>query len=180
MTSCPSASRATSLIEHHPEAAYGVGVQRVGLTPAHHLRTGQGYQSATHHRAGPFVRVESRTGAVAVGTGLFCCRPLSQHAGVAIRSMAPFPVPAHQTGRAGLPHPAFGQGFILSLTDGRAAIEMRSEFCSTQKSPGGVRVAPWLHSLMDARSRSQQLGLPCDLSSQPMFNESFAWACNAS
>jgi hypothetical protein len=32
---------------------------------------------------------------------------------------APFPDPAHQTGRADLPHPAFGQGFYLAFAHGR-------------------------------------------------------------
>ena len=44
--------------------------------------------------------VESRSGAVATDA-------------------APFPLPAHQTGRADFPHPAFGQGFfMLSPTAG--------------------------------------------------------------
>ena len=30
---------------------------------------------------------------------------------------APFPPPAHQTGRADFPHPAFGQGFMRSPTE---------------------------------------------------------------
>ena len=32
---------------------------------------------------------------------------------------APFPDPAHQTGRADLPHPAFGQGCCLAFAHGR-------------------------------------------------------------
>ena len=50
--------------------------------------------------------VESRGGAVALGLGLSCCRRLSPSAGVAVRTIAPFPLPAHRTGRADLLHPA--------------------------------------------------------------------------
>src|SRR5438093_1550745 len=50
--------------------------------------------------------VESRTGAVTEGVGSGCCRPLLRLAGVSVHAMAPFPIPAHRTGRAGFPHPA--------------------------------------------------------------------------
>ncbi|HYN99995.1 MAG TPA: hypothetical protein VEU28_10020 [Actinomycetota bacterium] len=53
--------------------------------------------------------VESRTGAVAVGRGSRCCRRLSPCAGASVSTVAPFPVPAHRTGRAALPHPALGR-----------------------------------------------------------------------
>ena len=50
--------------------------------------------------------VESRTGAVALGGGSSCCWPLSPCASVSVSALAPFPVPAHRTGRADFPHPA--------------------------------------------------------------------------
>ena len=50
--------------------------------------------------------VESRTGAVALAGGSRCCWPLSLDASVSVSALAPFPVPAHRTGRADFPHPA--------------------------------------------------------------------------
>ena len=51
--------------------------------------------------------VESRRDAVAEGVGITVDRRLSPDAGASVHAMAPFPLPAHQTGRADLPHPAF-------------------------------------------------------------------------
>ena len=51
--------------------------------------------------------VESRRDAVTVGQGSSCYRRLSPDAGASILAVAPFSLPAHQTGRADLPHPAF-------------------------------------------------------------------------
>jgi len=39
--------------------------------------------------------------------------------------MAPFPHPAHRTGQADFPHPALGQDFMLSPTEG--AVEARAD-----------------------------------------------------
>jgi hypothetical protein len=50
--------------------------------------------------------VESRTGAVACRREGSCCRRLSAFAGASLPAVAPFPVPAHRTGRADFPHPA--------------------------------------------------------------------------
>ena len=51
--------------------------------------------------------VESRMGAVAVGRRSSRGRQLSLNAGASVESIAPFPIPARQTGRADFPHPAF-------------------------------------------------------------------------
>ena len=62
-------------------------------------------------RASTVCRVEMWCGGVRLGisvSGPFGCRCLTSLA------MAPFPHPAHQTGRAVFRHPAFGQGFTTS------------------------------------------------------------------
>ncbi len=41
-----------------------------------------------------------------LGDGGSCCRRLSPCTGASVRAMAPFPLPAHRTRRADLPHPA--------------------------------------------------------------------------
>ena len=46
-------------------------------------------------------------GAVALGNGGNYYRQLLPNAGASIRSIAPFPIPAHQTRRADFPHRAF-------------------------------------------------------------------------
>ena len=46
-------------------------------------------------------------GAAALGKESSCYRWLSPDAGASSRAMAPFPIPAHQTGRADFRHPAF-------------------------------------------------------------------------
>ena len=51
-------------------------------------------------------RVEIRRGGRR-NRGVAVVRQLSLYAGVSVRSIAPFPDPAHQTGRAIFPHPAF-------------------------------------------------------------------------
>src|ERR1700727_392339 len=59
-------------------------------------------------RSGRACRVEMWRGGFRLGlsvSGSFVCRCLTSFA------MAPFPHPAHQTGRAIFSHPAFGQGF---------------------------------------------------------------------
>ena len=43
---------------------------------------------------------------MALGGGSSCCWPLSPCASVSVSALAPFPVPAHRTGRADFPHPA--------------------------------------------------------------------------
>jgi hypothetical protein len=66
-----------------------------------------------------FVAVESRCGAVALGSNIsvpasFVWRCLTGS------TMAPFPHPAHRTGHADLPHPALGQDLTPSSTARRA------------------------------------------------------------
>ena len=43
---------------------------------------------------------------MALDGGSSCCWPLSPCASVSVSALAPFPVPAHRTGRADFPHPA--------------------------------------------------------------------------
>ena len=61
---------------------------------------------AFHSPNWPNWPVESRSSAVALGLGICCGRRLSPNAGVSIQTIAPFPLPAHRTGRADLLHPA--------------------------------------------------------------------------
>src|SRR4051794_15001159 len=67
-------------------------------------------------RDGRLGRVEDRRGGCSLPVG--CWRRF--HPAPAVRAdMAPFPVPARQTGRADLPHPAFSQSIRPSLSAGR-------------------------------------------------------------
>ena len=70
--------------------------------------------------------VESTTRAVAVGVASLCPR-LSVSRCPTSHAMAPFPVAAHRTGQADLPHPALGQDFTLSRATPSAASEEVSE-----------------------------------------------------
>ena len=56
-------------------------------------------------------RVESRTGAPASGSG---GGSVAFAPGLSPAPMAAFPVPAHQTGRADFPHPAFGRDHAIA------------------------------------------------------------------
>ncbi len=56
--------------------------------------------------------VESRTGAPALGSG-GCSGAFAS--GLSPAPMTAFPVPAHQTGRADFPHPAFGRDHAFAL-----------------------------------------------------------------
>lgn len=51
--------------------------------------------------------------------GFAVCRRLSPRVGVAVRTMAPFPVASHQTVHADLPHTASEQIIMLSRSAGR-------------------------------------------------------------
>jgi transposase len=51
--------------------------------------------------------------------GVAVFRRLSPNAGASIRTVAPFPVAARQTGRADFPHPAFSRPVRPSLSAGR-------------------------------------------------------------
>ena len=53
--------------------------------------------------------------------GVAVVRRLSPNAGASFRTVAPFPVAAHQTGHAELPHPAFSRPIRPSLSAGRRA-----------------------------------------------------------
>jgi hypothetical protein len=63
-------------------------------------------------------RVESKTGAVAVGAGSSCCSRLSPDVSASFCSVAPFPVSAHRTGRAVFPRHRRGSptGFECRLS----------------------------------------------------------------
>ncbi len=61
--------------------------------------------------------VESGCGAVAVGSA-YLLPPLSSGGASIVGPIAPFPHPAHRTGRALLPHPALGQDTTPSHTEG--------------------------------------------------------------
>ena len=52
-----------------------------------------------------------------LGVGLHPCQGFPVRGYVTV-CRAPFPRPAHRTGHADLPHPAFGQSIILSQTEG--------------------------------------------------------------
>ena len=60
----------------------------------------------------PCFAVESRTGAPALGSG-GCSGAFAS--GLSPAPMTAFPVPAHQTGRADFPHPAFGRDHAFAL-----------------------------------------------------------------
>ena len=59
----------------------------------------------------PWRNVESRTGAPASGSG---GGSVAFAPGLSPAPMAAFPVPAHQTGRADFPHPAFGRDHAIA------------------------------------------------------------------
>ena len=65
-------------------------------------------------------RVESTTGAVAVGRWGVAVSGGFRDAGASIHAMAPFPVAAHRTGRADFPHPALGRDHAFA--HGRLAL----------------------------------------------------------
>jgi hypothetical protein len=90
-----------------PTAQENVGARLAQRTGAGSRWSGSRYLRTS---GGPIehCRVEMWRGGFRLGisvSGPFGCRCLT---GLA---MAPFPHPAHQTGRAVFPHPAFGQGF---------------------------------------------------------------------
>jgi hypothetical protein len=64
-------------------------------------------------------RVESRCGAVAVGRTYLFAAPFVWRC-LSGSTLAPFPHPAHRTGRADFPHPALGQDLTPSPTTRRA------------------------------------------------------------
>ena len=65
-------------------------------------------------------RVESTTGAVALGRWGVAVAGGFRDAGASIHAMAPFPVAAHRTGRADFPHPALGRDHAFA--HGRLAL----------------------------------------------------------
>jgi transposase len=71
-----------------------------------------------------------RSRGVAVG------RRLSPRAGASVRSVAPFPVAARQTGHADLPHPAFSRPITPSLSAGQY---VAAELCRGQASRRDTR-----------------------------------------
>jgi transposase len=80
--------------------------------------------------------------------GVAVVRRLSPRAGASVRTMAPFPVAARQTGRADFPHPAFSRPIKPSLSAGRHAgggcCRGRVSHRDTRSGSGGTRrlVAP--------------------------------------
>jgi hypothetical protein len=80
--------------------------------------------------------------------GVAVVRRLSPRAGASVRTMAPFPVAARQTGRADFPHPAFSRPIKPSLSAGRHAgggcCRGRVSRRDTRSGSGGTRrlVAP--------------------------------------
>ena len=82
--------------------ASGWNVRRVGLAP-----TGKRRLLTAH--------VESRCGAVALGRACLFAAPFVWRC-LSGSTVAPFPHPAHRTGRADFPHPALGQDLTPSST----------------------------------------------------------------
>ena len=102
-------------------------------------------------------RVEMWRGGFRLGlsvSGAFVCRCLTSFA------MAPFPHPAHQTGRAVFPHPAFGQGYtdMLHHTFAHEQLSLRS-FKLVQSQ---------LLVQMLVREPSSSLALDLELHAQPL------------
>ena len=81
--------------------ASGWSVRRVGLAP-----TGKRRLLTAH--------VESRCGAVALGRACLFAAPFVWRC-LSGSTVAPFPHPAHRTGRADFPHPALGQDLTPSF-----------------------------------------------------------------
>ena len=89
------------------------------------------YSAAVHvlgierrHERGRWSRVDDwRSGCRYRGVAVR--RQLSRIAGASIRTVAPFPVAARQTGRADFPHPAFSRPVKSSLLAGRCAFAGR-------------------------------------------------------
>ena len=89
-------------------------------------------------------RVERWRGGV--GFGIIPCRGFPVRVSIAA-CHAPFPPPAHRTGRADFPHPALGQGFTLSPTESCAfAAEAEPAPASVQGIRPGSVTFPGLES----------------------------------
>ena len=73
--------------------------------------------------------------------GVAVRRQLSHIAGASIRTVAPFPVAARQTGRADFPHPAFSRPVKSSLLAGRCGFAGRCRGRASHKDtrPGSGR-----------------------------------------
>jgi transposase len=101
-------------------------------------------------------RVDDRRGGCR-SRGVAVVRRLSPNAGVSIRTVAPFPVAARQTGHAELPHPAFSRPIKPSLSAGRRAGgergRGRASHRDTRPGSGGTRrlVSPFGASTSDER-----------------------------
>ena len=102
--------------------SYGAARAELGLT-AHHVR---GLRS----------RVDDwRSGCRSRGVAVR--RQLSHIAVASIRTVAPFPVAARQTGRADFPHPAFSRPVKSSLLAGRCAFAGRCRGRASRAGRGG-------------------------------------------
>ena len=94
--------RERSIFGHGGRGALVVSGEMRLATNFYPISTGYAMSAITSsHR-----KVESRTGAPALGSGGLSG---AFAPGLSPAPMAAFPVPAHQTGRAGFPHPAFGR-----------------------------------------------------------------------
>src|SRR5271170_1891150 len=92
------------------------------------------------HERGRWSRVDDwRSGCRSRGVAVR--RQLSHIAGASIRTVAPFPVAAHQTGRADFPHPAFSRPVKSSLLAGRCAFAGRCRGRASRRDtrPGSGR-----------------------------------------
>ena len=106
--------------------SYGAAKAALGLSARHE----QGLRSRVDDR-----RSGCRYRGVAVR------RQLSHIAGASIRTVAPFPVAARQTGRADFPHPAFSRPIKSSLLAGRCGFAGRCRGRASHKDtrPGSGR-----------------------------------------
>ena len=92
------------------------------------------------HERGRWSRVDDwRSGCRSRGVAVR--RQLSHIAGASIRTVAPFPVAARQTGRADFPHPAFSRPIKSSLLAGRCGFAGRCRGRASHKDtrPGSGR-----------------------------------------
>src|SRR5580700_6725768 len=96
--------------------------------------------TSTRHERGRRSRVDDwRSGCRSRGVAVR--RQLSHIAGASIRTVAPFPVAARQTGRADFPHPAFSRPIKSSLLAGRCGFAGRCRGRASHKDtrPGSGR-----------------------------------------
>ena len=146
---CSGFTRVTArTLARPPKAAFVTGLRR-GRLPGHAARQLPA-QSTTRwvepsstgdSRLRGARRVEERRGSGRRGGS--CCRRLSPSAGASVHAVAPFPLPAHRTGRADLRHPALRlaspQGTRRD-THGRRS--RHSTPCSQCSTSNGNRLLP--------------------------------------